>query len=277
MTAISGITGKVTSWAGYADLIDAATSDTVFGDAEFSLNFEGGELDVTEFGASGTVVRSFLNSVRAYSASVSGWFHDSAQTGASGLVTFANGYVANANAWSLNIGWDEHQVTEFADGTGVLQHSWIPGLARWGGSWSCYLDDTTQLVDLTSPVAASAAATFKLLDNGVGTDDTFAGNIRTVGASVSVPVGGLPVVTYNFVGDGQLTVAGDNLDQANTGIWSSNALITPTAGALLLQADDAPKTYSADAFPTSFGVTCPIDGPIALALTARMTGALTIV
>jgi hypothetical protein len=202
-----------------------------------------------------------------------GYANNTVVNGCTGLVTFEDGYVANAFAWELEVAWEEHDVTAY-NGTGVTDMAWLPGLASWSGSYQCYVDHQTAIEDLTAANGTSGSATFKVFETTA--DDTLAGNIITTGAEVVSEVGGKNLVRYNFVGDGDLTGAGTNLGADSTGIFDSDGtLIIPTAGSLVLQAA-ASRTYTASAFATRARWSHSVAGVVGLDVTARITGGVSI-
>lgn len=266
MTAINGLTGEVVSWAGYTALLS-----TLFGEADFVLNETTVPLDSTTFGASAIVAASTIPGLRSATAQISGYFANSVKSGHTGLVTFGDGYVLHARGWNINLTYDVHDVTEF-NSTPPTDMSYIAGLARWSGSYTCLLDDSTGISNTTGADGSSGSATFRIFDNTV--DDELSGNIVVTGSNSNVLVGGLPGVTYNFVGDGDLAAAGTILGVASTGIWSGGNLVTPSAGSLVLQAFTG-RTYTGNAFPSRVSFGCPIGGLATLGVQAQFSGGVT--
>lgn len=117
-------------------------------------------------------------------------------TGDTGTVTFAGGYVTNVKSWTLNIVADEHDVTDFA---ATAWAAYLGGLKRWSGSYDCWLDSATVIVD-----GLAAAAAIVLTAN---TGQTFTGNAWITTNDVKVNPADPNQVTVNFRGSGALAIA----------------------------------------------------------------------
>lgn len=270
MAVINALAGKVTSWSGYSALLS-----TLMKPAAINLDMQGGASDSTGFGSSGVIVGSKLAQMRSYLARISGWFPNSPANGTTALVTYASGFVTHAHAFTLEITWGAEQYAVF-NGSGVDDWSYSPMLANWRGTWTSYLDGSTNFSDIHGATDAPAAATFKLLENTA--DDTLAGTIIVTGGPVSVPLAsGLPTVQYSFEGSGQLTAAGTVLAATGTGIFddSAHTLVTPTPGSLIWQTA-ASRTVTASAFPTRVAFGVSMNGTTTLQVDARVSGGLTI-
>lgn len=119
--------------------------------------------------------------------------------GIAGDVTFATGYVANVKSWTMNVEADMFDITDFTS-TGWKNN--LAGLKGWSGSYVCWVDDTTQMDANANWLAGTAAAATFNFD---GTR-TLSGNIIISGLSTGASVDGVAEVTFNFTGDGALTV-----------------------------------------------------------------------
>ena len=120
-------------------------------------------------------------------------------TGVGGTVTFATGYVLYSDTWALSGEGDEHDVTDF---TSTGWKEFLMGLKEWSGSYTAFVDDTTQLDANANWFGGDAAAAVFDMD---GTR-TFTGSILIKSFSVDTSVGDVIKVTFNFRGTGTLTV-----------------------------------------------------------------------
>lgn len=124
--------------------------------------------------------------------------------GDTGTVTFANGYVVNVKAWTLNVVADEHDVTDFAASAWAV---YLTGLKRWSGSYECWLDDTTTLPRVNPGVDDTWAASTGTATFTSSTGRTFAGTIFITGNDIKIGPADPNTVTINFRGSGALTLA----------------------------------------------------------------------
>jgi len=120
-------------------------------------------------------------------------------TGSLGSVTFATGYAANVNKWTIKYSSAAEDVTDFVDGA-AGNRSFIPsGIKEWSGSYGAVLDGTTKLV---APGAAAATATFTAT-----TGRTYGGSIIVTTVDIGeVEVGKAIPVAVTFQGSGALDI-----------------------------------------------------------------------
>lgn len=135
--------------------------------------------------------------------------------GTEGSVTFANGYVLNATAWTISIEADEVDITSWEDygvstDAAARLASWdayLGGRKRWSGTYTCVFDSDTAPYTNTSPLgmtAAAATATFTIDSNAVQ-DSTFSGTIIVTGVEATNDVSDAARITFSFRGTGALT------------------------------------------------------------------------
>lgn len=277
MAVINALNGKVTSWdtTGSQPTDYSGLLDSMIAEADLTFNMEGSDEDVTVFGSSGVIATSSVPTPRAYSVDISGYFPNSPANGTKGDITFSSGYVAHAHSWNVDISWAEHDVTEF-DGTGITDRLFIAGLASWSGSWTCYLDDTTAISDITSGTGSAAQAIFQLVDHATQIEK-LTGNIITTGASLTMTPAGVPTITYQFKGSGQLTAnaSATNIGADSNGIFDDSAgtLLTPGLGQLLWQTTTS-RTIKANAFARRVSFASAVNGMNTCSVSARISGGL---
>ena len=116
MAAITGITGDVTSWANNTQLAVTGTKP-----AQFTLNMQGDDIDVTSFATTGS--ESHIKGLSSWSGSFTAQLATPA-IGALGLVTFSAGYTTLLDAWTMAVKGNAHEVTSFL----ATEKAFIPGL-----------------------------------------------------------------------------------------------------------------------------------------------------
>src|SRR5574343_780305 len=111
--------------------------------------------------------------------------------GKDGSIAFAGGYVSHCFAWSI----DRAQELAEASELGHVNREKAAGLKAATGTYSCYVDSATALVD----VGTTGTATFTM-----GTGQTATAKIIISGVTVSVGLDGLETAVYKWElsGDG---------------------------------------------------------------------------
>lgn len=273
MTAISGLASGV-AWTGYTGLY---ASTGYVNPYAFSLNVQGGTFTTTGSSTGGVVVATNGTLPYSWGGSITCRAPKTPASGYSGSVAWSSGnYATNVREWTLEASCGEKDVTAF-DGSGILAKAFLPLLWSWRGTFAGYIDGTTALALPTAPGATLATLTLKLLDNGVGTDDTLVGTAATenLTGNVGTETGG--EFSYGFTGSGTLTADGDNYGANSSGVFddSTGALITPSAGSLVLTAASG-RTYTGNAFPTRLSWRVGVASGSECTIDFRGTGALTI-
>jgi len=114
-------------------------------------------------------------------------------------------------AMDYSAGWNINVQLDMADANRQGQ-DWkegLPGQAGWSGDFSAQivLGNTEQKAFVDNLVTASPGTKLTdvkfLLD---GSTNAFTGNIYITGCSIGAPVGGVATYTFNFQGDGALSV-----------------------------------------------------------------------
>jgi len=109
------------------------------------------------------------------------------------------------DGWKIDASLDMADISDQGD-------SWktaIPGMAGWGGSFSGFvvLGNTEQKAFVDNIVTASPGTKLTdvkfLLD---GSTNAFTGNLYITSYSVDAAIGGVVKYTFNFQGDGALSV-----------------------------------------------------------------------
>lgn len=117
----------------------------------------------------------------------------------------------NNVAMDFSKGWSLSVSLDMADASRAGQN-WkeaLPGQAGWNGSFEAHFvaGNTEQKAFMDNLVAATPGVKLTdvkfLLD---GTTNAFTGNIFITGMSVPAQMGGVVAVTFNFQGDGALTL-----------------------------------------------------------------------
>jgi len=274
MAFVNGLQARITAAGATTDLgffINTATKPYLA-----SIDLGRAVADSTGFGSTPPEAMEMIAGINEWTGSFTAKYPKTAPAmGEEGLVTFANGYVLGANAWTMSAAITEHEETGFAP-TPPAFRAWSPGLYTLTGSWTCQVDDGNALDGLTD-AAGTGAADFRLAYNG-GTNSAIlkAANIIVTGRSTPFEVNGKPLVTYSFVVDGVLQCIG-----ANT-LWSiasptvAENITVPSAETITLRMDDAgDREMSGSAFCTGWTTGCAIGSPVEHQVNFRGTGALT--
>ena len=251
MAATAGLASSV-AWA--------STNDTflaLFRPKSVTINATGLELDTTGFTGS-LVVRDWINGIREWTGTLECELA-APISGHVGTITFASGYVANANAYTMDLSVTELDVTPFAPT--ARWKTYIPSIWGWNGTYSCYIDDTTALKTAGTP-DPSASATFTV--NSTGTN-TLAGSIQITGASKNAAVGTASNVTYNYRGDGQLTAAG------SANIYTAGTLSIPATSVMTVTWHSG-RTWAGSCFLTGISLSTGVGQSARATLTVRGTG-----
>lgn len=194
-------------------------------------------------------------------------------------VTYSNGYVTSARAWSMALQWAVQDATVFGDG--VAARSFLPGLMTAGGTYEVIQDTST---NLSLPPTTAGSATFKVDTNTGGTAHSLAGSIYASQLSAPMRVGELAVATYTYRVSGDVTAAGDYAsgsgarDYSPFGYWienTSGVVGTPVAGTFTLN-DTTGGTIAGSAFPSSVTYNVRVGELVTLNVVAQGTGALTL-
>lgn len=258
MAVITGITGSL-AWVGGNNAQLAATG--VSGQA-FTINMECENFDATAFATTGA--RDIVKGLRSWSGEFTGQLVVP-DHGASGLVTFADGYTTNLNSWDLTVTRDSLESTVFA----ATARTFFPGLYGWGGNFSGFLDDTTASIH---PGVANepSAATFLYQEQGAN-DASLTGSILTTRGSASATPAELNTIAYSFVGDGGLT----HSTTTGEGIITDGALSPDAASQITLTASTG-RTFVGSAFWTSINISVGVGRLTVVRVGFQGTGSLTI-
>ena len=275
MAAVASTTGLVTSWGSNGSATDylIGSSVSTSNPAEFTLNMNAPEEDVTAFVSGGLNSMSYIPNLISWDGSIK-CFMKPATLGSSGLLTFSgmptSTNVVNCKSWEVTLNSTPQDVTAFASG-GTTYRSFIPTIYNWKGTAQCYLDGTTSLV---APGAAAATATFKITEGGSPNDPGFSGSAFATQFGAPVKVGSTTLVNYSLRGTSDLTaVVGSS---SYTSWWfQAGAIPLPVAGSLVLQSVTT-KTYTGSAFWKSLKISCMVDGVVTLDIGFQGTGALVI-
>lgn len=275
MAAVASTTGLVTSWGSNGSATDYLIGSSVAtsNPAEFVLNMNAPEADVTAFVSGGLNSMSYLPNLISWDGSIK-CFMKPATLGTSGLLTFTgmptSTTVVNCKSWEVTLNSTPQDVTAFASG-GTTYRSFIPTIYNWQGTAVCYLDGTTPLV---APGATAASAAFKITEGGTPNDPGFTGNAFATQFGAPVKVGDVTQVNYSLRGTGDLTaVVGSS---TYTSWWfQAGAIPLPVAGSLVLQAVTS-RTYTGSAFWKSLKISTLVDGVVTLDIGFQGTGSLAI-
>jgi hypothetical protein len=268
-TFVVGTGSAVTSWAGNNNQYLVGDPVAAYG---FTVSVTADAFDSTPLGS--TVVTQDLG-LYSWTAQIVARYSPAAIGNLAGI-TYATGYVANAQGYTLNLAWAPNDVTPFGTAAGKV---FAPGLLKWGGSYECLYDDTT--VGVMPVTGASGSATFTLVTEA-SEDHELEGDIHTVGIANAAQVGQSATHNVTFEGNGDLTATGD--DGSNTTwtnslfkYWEDNAsgvVGIAATGSLVLTAASG-VTWTGDAFPSAIQIVQRIGQPLTVNITAQGTGALT--
>ena len=119
-------------------------------------------------------------------------------TGKSGDITFASGYAAHCNSWTIEFATDVFEDTALGD-------SWktkVVGLNDWTGSYDCALDETelttAEDMGIGQAITVPAAAVFTY----AGATGCIAGDIIITGATLNSSTTGVNTISCTFSGSG---------------------------------------------------------------------------
>lgn len=203
--------------------------------------------------------------------------------GASGLVTYASGYVVNSSAFSVTFDWGEADITKYT-GAAQTYKIWRPGgLPRISGTFNALAaDDATPSLP-TGPNVSSGSVSFKLAEDGTA-DPTLAGAIVVTGNNYDEIMATNPTVpvSYSFVGSGTAAwtiSAGDTLPSLlpagniDAPDWDANSDGTPDVSATFTLASG--RTLAAPVFIRSLTIASQVNGLIAVSGVLRIAGIVT--
>jgi len=274
MAFVNGLQARITAAGATTDLgffINTATKPYM---ASIDLNRE--VADSTGFGSTVPEAMEMIAGINDWSGSFTAKYPKAAPVmGHEGLVTFANGYVLGANAWTMSAAITEHEETAFSAAPPTFR-SYSPGLYTVTGSWTCQVDDGNALDGLTD-AAGTGAADFRLAYNA-GTNPAIlkAANIIVTGRSSPFEVNGKPLVTYSFVVDGVLQCIGANTLWDIASATVAENITAPSAETITLRMDDAgDRTMVGSAFTTGWTTGCSLGAPVEHQVNFRGTGVLT--
>ena len=272
MAIVTAATGLVTSWAGTPNTALVGSSNS--SPAEFTLNLNAPEADVTAFVSGGVNSRSYLSTLIDWSGTIKCQMKP-ATIGSAGNITFAGmpqvtGANINVGGWTLDLSaYTSPPVTAMAASAPTYQ-AFIPGIYDWKASVKAWLDGTTPIV---APGGGAVSIALKVAEDGA-TDPGFTGNGFATQVGVPVKVGEVTELSYAIRGTGDLTAV------AGASTWSAwwfaaGAIALPAAGSLVLQAATG-RTYTGSAFWKSLKITCMLDEPVTLEIGFQGSGTLTI-
>jgi hypothetical protein len=272
---LTGIDGVVTSWGSSGDdcyhLIATGTTPRTI-----TINTTADLMNIT---GQGDTSRKHRTGLRSWTGSISALFpKTSRKIGAEGIVTYASGYVQHVDGWTLNLSWPALDITEL--GSAPTWRSFRPGkIGTFTGSYTGRVDSATALALPTPWTSSSAAATFKLTEEGA-TDNQVTCNIIVTGVDYSVPVGedGLQTYTVNFAIDGDLTIVGSSnflpSGTVGTPAWDANGDGTPDREIVVTLATG--RTFTSNAFISGLTVNVPAGDLITVEATVQGAGAVTV-
>jgi predicted secreted protein len=117
-------------------------------------------------------------------------------SGTEGSVTFASGYAATLNTWSVNAEGQSLDATAFGD-------PWdrkVGGRKSWSGAFSGVWESSSTTDGALA--GAAAAATFKFKSSA----GTITGNIIITGIDYTVSIDAANQIAFTFDGDGTMAV-----------------------------------------------------------------------
>ena len=262
MAVFVGASGLVTSWSSNTQLIETGHRP-----ATFDLRVQADTPDVTGF-ASGLKAFSHIPGLRSVTGTIRGLSiaNSGPLIGNLGSVTYSGGYVTNVRGWTLNVECSALESTAF--GASDTTNGWkqfVPGMLRWGGTYSAQQDDTTPLV-APGKSGDPAAATFV-----VYTSKSFGGSIVSESLDASVATDAIATAEYAYRGSGDLTVT----DASGTLPFAAGVIPRPTAGTLTLTAITN-QTFAISAFWTAVRMVVVQDQAVTVEVDFQGSGALTI-
>lgn len=126
--------------------------------------------------------------------------------GFDGSITVGAGAMGNAKAWSLDISQETIDTTDFSS------DGWkksVAGLKSWSGSVTAIFDASgTAEGALQTGLTSGSDVTLSLqLGAGTGSYDVYSGEAKITSQSVTNDVNGVVEVTFNFEGNGALSIS----------------------------------------------------------------------
>jgi hypothetical protein len=264
MAAINVLTGNVT----VASTSDLKTLVEAIDPFEWRLAVTAPEYNTVSFNAP-TILNSRKVGPYTWSATVRGRFPAAAPALGSGAnLTFAAGDDTFVQSYNLTL--ESVVAPPFAsmDAAGAVALVQQPGPVQWGGNFTVRMDAAAAADFIEAQGSVGTAATFKLADEGANTDDTLAGNIIIAGVDPSLTVPGAAEIAYRFVGNGNVTSAGENP------LFTAGTIGTPDVTEIVFVADSN-RTFTGDAFWSSVAIDAAANGELIVTATLTGTGALT--
>lgn len=203
--------------------------------------------------------------------------------GASGLVTFASGFVKDCSRFDVTFDWGAEDVTAYTGAAQTFKRFRPGSIPSISGSFNALVQDDATPSAPTTVNNSGQAISFKLAEDGTA-DPTLAGNIVVTGesyAEISRISRKLEVV-YRFVGSGTAlwTIsAGDTLPallpagDIDSPDWDLNADGVPDVSATFTLASG--RTLSGPCFLRSLTLSSQVNGLIAVSGVIQGAGTLT--
>jgi hypothetical protein len=249
-----------------------------------TLDVQANTIDITAASTTAVNMMSQANGLRSATVSFNGIYpktSPAANLGTKTLVTFNSGYAAYVSGWKIDISWPEIDITSALGSTGATWRRYMPGgMGSWRGSYTCKADVNTAP---TLPASgAAAAAVFQLGEDGT-TDPALSGEIIIGSMSQRLRVGDFSEITYNFMGNSDLTQNAGGASLPGMLYSTSSAITKPawdTTGdgvpdvACVLTAATG-RTHSFKAFWTQLSIDAKLDDAIRVSGTLRVTDAIT--
>jgi hypothetical protein len=226
----------------------------------FELNIRNDEHDTTTLAA--TAVKGMLEGLYEWDATITARFNTQI-LGNRGNVVWPSGYVTNVQSFTLDINTDVRRYAVLAGAAGASYYSFLPGLTSWGGTMEVLADTATGLA-MPPARSTSTGATFTVFDGATTDDYTLAGFCFATQLSVSARVGELASATYQFRGDGALTVATGTTHSAQ--FFANGAIAAPGLGTNYVFTAASGRTYTGKAFRRRISYEVPADGPVVVTL-----------
>ena len=260
MTAQSNITGNVASWTNNQNLVSDGTTPL----ATFSFTMNAPSIPFLPGAAAGTLSRLAVAGMGSWTATLQ-MLVKAPQIGNNGAITFANGYVLNANAHDITLNNDVIPATDFS---ATVWRTFIPGAYGWGGSFGGFLDSVTPTssVGAACSAAGGTAASFVYGLSGA-LPLRLSGNIIPETGGFTLADGTSNDYTYSFLGDGVLAAPASG----GATIIGKTSAITASTGALVLSGGDGMR-ISGLAFPSSISVRTAAADMVVISVTAQGSG-----
>ena len=250
-----------------------------------TLDVQANTIDITQASTTAVNMMGQASGLRSATVSFNGIYprtNPGGFLGTKSLVTFASGYAAYVSGWKIDISWPEIDITSALGTSGGSWRRYMPGgMGSWRGSYTCKADVNT--APTLPATGGSAAATFAMAEDGA-TDPSLYGNIIISSMGQRLRVGDFSEITYNFLGDGNLsqtagtTVPLPGLLYATTlpitkPAWDTNGDGVPDVACVLTAATG--RTHSFSAFWTQLSVECKLDDAVRVSGTLRVSDAIT--